>query len=135
MYRCTLDLAAVGRISAAAFGIIGRKNLGNIAVGILNAACAGDEICTLQAALGAFGIKPFVLGNGSFKEVLGLDPQIARESDLSSSGLGIVGVILNVKLLALTLGIVSYRELYRAQDCHRALSVIVKILAQAVLKE
>ncbi len=68
VYRCTLDLAAVGRISAAAFRIVGREDLGNIAVGILNAACAGDEICTLQAALWAFGIKPFVLGTGASRK-------------------------------------------------------------------
>ena len=135
MYRCALDLASVGRIAAAAFGIVGRENLGDIAVGVFHAAGAGDEICTLQAALGAFGIKPFILGNGNFKKILGFDPQIAREGDLSRSGLRIVGVILNIKLLALPLGIVRYRELYRAEDRHRALSVIVQILAQAVLKE
>ena len=135
MYRRTLDLAAVGGIASAAFGIVGREHFDYIAVFVLDTAGAFYEIRALQAALGAFRIEPFILGNGRFEEVLRLDPQLAREADLSRSGVRIVGIILNVELLALPLGVVRYRELHGAQNGHRALSVIVQILAQAVLKE
>lgn len=68
VYCCALDLAAVGRIAAAAFGIVGREDLGDIAVGVFYAAGAGDEICTLQAALGAVRIKPLYLGTGTSRK-------------------------------------------------------------------
>ena len=135
MYRCTLDLAAVGRIAASAFGIVDGEYFDCIAVVIFDAAGAFYKIRPLQTALRAVGIEPFVLGDRSFEEILGLNPQIAREGHLSRPGVRIIWVVFNIELLALPCGIIYYCELHGAQNGHGALSMIVEILTQAVLKE
>lgn len=50
-----LDLAVVGRISAAAVGIVGGKDLDDVAVFVLDAARAGYEIRALRRHSGPAG--------------------------------------------------------------------------------
>ena len=88
-----LYLAAVRRVAAAAVGIVLTQDLGDIALLILDAAGAPDQIRALQAALGTVGVQPLVLGNRRLQEVLGFYIQIAGESDLAGAVLRAVGVI------------------------------------------
>ena len=68
-------------------------------------------------------------------EVVALDVEVAREADLAGAGVGVVGVVLYLDQLALPLGVVDDGELERVQHGHGALSVLVQILAQAVLEQ
>ena len=113
VYRRALDLAAVCGISAAAVGIVGCQDFGDIAVFVLHAAGAGDEVRTLKTALGTAGIQAFVLGNGRLEKILALYPELTGEAYLAGAGVGIVGVVLDLKLLTLPLGVVGDGELYR----------------------
>ena len=99
-----LDLAAVGGIAAPGLGIVGSKNLHHIAVFVGDAAGALDQVGTLQTALGAVGVQALVLGNGLSQEIIGLDPQVPGEGDLTGAVLGTVGVVLDGNGLTLTLG-------------------------------
>ena len=83
----TLDLPAIGGVAALGLGIIGGQNLGDVAVFVLDAAGAGDQISTLQAALRSVGIQSLILGNGLGQEVVGLNPKIPGEGDLPGTGL------------------------------------------------
>ena len=125
----TLDLSSVSGISAAAFGIVSRIDLNHIAVLIFLAACALNEICALKSALGTVGEQSLVLGNGLFHEVLGLNIEFTGESDLSCSAILVVGIVLNVKLFALSFGIVGKNKLYRADDSHLSGCVHVEIVS------
>ena len=84
-----LDLASVGGIAAAAVGIVLAEDFDNITLIVLYTACAGDEICTLQSALGTAGEQTLVLGNGSFHEIVCLNINGAGEGHFAVSGFGI----------------------------------------------
>ena len=101
-----LDLATVGGIAATGLGVIGSENLDDVAVFVLDATGATDEVCALQAALGAVWEQALVFGNGDFQEVLRLDEGMLRESDGASASLGVAGVVLDLKNLGLTFWIV-----------------------------
>ena len=131
----TLDLAAVGGIAAAGLGILGGQNLDDVAVFVGVVAGAGDEVCTLQAALQAVGIQALVLGHGSGQEIGGLDPQVPGEGDLAGAVLGAAGVVLHDQLLGLTLGVVGDGELDGLQNRHDTLGSLIQILTQAEVQE
>ena len=61
----TLDLAPVGRISAATVGIVFGIDLNDVAVFILLTAGCGNEVSAFQTHLVA-GVHPLVFGNRSF---------------------------------------------------------------------
>ena len=135
MDRRALDLAAVGGITARRVRIILGVNLGNVAIFILFAARAGDEIRALESALGAVRRQALVLGYGDLHKVVRLDPALAGEGDLMRAGGGIGRVVLDREGLALALGIVRDDELHRMKNTHRALGLLVEVFAQAVLEE
>ena len=68
----------------------------HIALLVLHAAGALDEVGPLQAALGAVGVETLILGNGSLQEVVRLHIEVAGEGDRTGAGLGIVGVVLQM---------------------------------------
>ena len=121
----TLDLPSVSGITALGVRIVGGKYLGDIAVFVGNAAGAGDHISTLQAALRATGEQALILGNGFCQEIVRFDPQIPGEGNGASAGIGITGVILNLEGLALTFGIVGDGQLYRLQNSHYTLCLLI----------
>ena len=125
---CAFNFSSVRGIAALGFGIISGKYFDNVTAFIGNAAGAGDEICTLQAALGTTGEQPLVLGNCFLQEVVGLDPQIPGESDLVGTGGLIHRIVLNNKGLALTLGIVGDGQLYGLHNSHDTGGSLVQIL-------
>ena len=130
-----LDLAAIGGVAAPALGVIGGQDLGDIAVLVLDAAGAGDEVGAFQAALGAIGGEALILGHGDFQEVVGLDPEVPGEADLPGPGGGVHGVILHGDSLGLALGVVGDGELHRVEDTHDPLGGLVEVLPEAVLQE
>lgn len=75
----TLDLAAVSRIAATALGVVCCEYLCDIAVCVLYAACAFDEICALETALKTVGVQALVFRNGRFEEVVGFDVEILEK--------------------------------------------------------
>ena len=135
MERRTLDLAAVGGVAAAGVGVVLGGDLGHIAVFIRFVANALDQICALQAALGAAGEQTLILGDRLGHEVVRLDPALAGEGDLMRAGGGVGRVILDLEGLALARGIVRDDELHRMKHAHRALGGGIEVLAQAVLEE
>ena len=80
-----LDLAAVGRVTATGLRIVGCQNLGDVAVLVGVVTGALDQVSALQAAFRAVGEQTLVLRNGFSQEVIGLDPQIPGEGDLTES--------------------------------------------------
>ena len=130
-----LDLAAVGGISAVGLGVVGAENLGDVAIGVLHTAGAGDEVSALQTALGAAGVQTLILGNGNLQEIIGLNVNLTGEAYKALAGLGIVGVVLNLYHLGLALGVVGDGELDGTENAHYTLSVLIQILAQAMLQE
>ena len=135
MERGTLDLAAVGGITAAGLRIIGAQHLGDVAVRVLHTAGTLHQIRALQAALRTVGGQSLVLGHRDLHKVLRLDPQMAREGDLMGALRRVGGVVLHREYLALALGIVGHRQLHRVQHRHGALRMRVQVLPQAVLQE
>ena len=90
-----LDLPAVSGIAAPGLGIVGSQHLDDLAVFVLDAAGAGNQICALQAALRSVGEQTLKLRNGLSKEIVCFDPKITGECDLACAGIGIVGVVFN----------------------------------------
>ena len=133
--RRALDLASVGRVAAAAFGIVGREDLDDIAVLVPAIARAADQIRALQAALGAVGVEALVFRHRLGQEIVLLHIHLAGEGDQTLARLGIVRVVFDLDELMLALGVVRDRELHGAQHRHGALGVVVQVLAQAVLEE
>ena len=134
MERGTLDLAAVGGITAAGLRIIGAQHFGDVAVRVLHTAGTLHQIRALQAALRTVGGQSLVLGHRDLHKVFRLDPQMAREGDLMGALRRVGGVVLHREYLALALGIVGHRQLHRMQHRHSALGGGVQILPQAVLQ-
>ena len=129
-----LDLAAVCGVAAAAFGVILAVDFLYAAVGVLGAAGAGDEICTLETDFVA-GIEALILGCGLFQEVLGLDIKLAGESDLADTVLLAERVIFHGESFALSLGVVGDNQLDGIENCHNALCIGVQIVSQAAFKQ
>lgn len=119
--RRTLDLAAVGGIAARGVRVVLGVDLDDVAVFVLLAARAGDEVCALETALRAVRRQTLVLGHRDFHEIVGLDPALAGEGDLVRAGRRIGRVVLDRDGLALALGIVRDDELHRVQHTHRTL--------------
>ena len=129
-----LDLAPVGRITAAALGVILAVDLRHTAVGVLLAAGAGDQIRALEANLEA-GVHTLVFRRGNLHEVVRFDPQLAGEADLARAVFRTQGIILDRQKLGFALRIVRDDELHRMQHGHDALCVLVQIVAQAAFKQ
>ena len=81
----TLDLAAISGVTAPGFGIVGCQNFHDITVLVLDATGTLDQVCALQTALGTFGVQTLILGNGSLQEVIGFNPQVTGEGDLTGT--------------------------------------------------
>ena len=81
----TLDLTAVSGVAATGLGIVGSQNFHHIAVLIGDTAGALDQVSTLQAAFRSVGEQALVLGHGNCQEVIGFDPQIPGEGDLTGA--------------------------------------------------
>ena len=133
--RRALDLAAVGGVAAPGIRVVSAEHLGDVAVLVLDAAGAGDQIRTLETALQPAGGQSLVLGDGDFHKVVCLDPQVAGESDVVGALGGIGGVVLHGDSLALPLGIVDNGELHRPENGHSPLGMGVQILPQAMLQK
>ena len=80
-----LNLAAVGRIAAAAGWIVGAVDLDEIAFRVFHHAVRGDEVGVAQAHFLA-GRKAVILRRRNFAEVVLLDVDLAREGNLARSG-------------------------------------------------
>ena len=129
-----LDLAPVGRIASAAVGVILAVNLRHVAVGVLLAAGAGDQIRALEANLKA-GVHTLVFRRGNFHEVVRFDPQLAGEAYLACAVFRTQGIVLDRQKLGFAFRIVRDDELYRMQHGHDALCVLIQIVAQAAFKQ
>ena len=68
-------------IAAPGLGVVLSEHFGHIAVLVLAAAGAADEVGALQAALRAVGIQALVLGDWGLQEVLRLDIELPGEGD------------------------------------------------------
>ena len=130
-----LDLAPVGRIAALGIRVVGGKHFHHIAVFVLYTAGALDHVSALQAALGAVGVQPLILGDGLGQEVVGLNPQIPGEGDLPAAVLRTVGVVLHHHGLGFAFGVVGDGQLYGLQDSHHALGGLVQIFPEAEVQE
>ena len=128
------DLPAVGSISASCSRVILCVDLSDLAAFVLFAACAFHDVCGLETNL-VSGIKPVVALYLFLNEVISLNEALPCEGDGSHAVLRTVGIVLYFKGLGLTLRIVCDDEPYRSDNRHYTLSVEVKILSQAVLKE
>ena len=132
---CALDLPAVGGVAPLGGGVVGGQHLHHVAVFVLDAAGAGDQVGTLQTALGAVGGQALVLGNGGLHEVVGFNPQIPGEGDLVGAGVLVHRIVLHLEGLALAFGVVGDGELHRLDHRHDPLGGLVQILPEAVLQE
>ena len=105
---------------------------GDAAVGILVHAGALDDVSTHQADFAAHG-QALELGRRHLGKVLVLDPQLAGKGHLAGGGVvGLaVGVVGNVKVLGLVLGVVVHDQLYRVQHGDAALGGQVQLTADA----
>ena len=101
-----LDLAPVGRITAAPLGVILAVDLRHTAVGVLLAAGAGDQIRALEANLEA-GVHTLVFRLGNLHEVVRFDPQLAGEADLARAVFRTQGIILDRQKLGFALRLIS----------------------------
>ena len=131
-----LDLAAVGRVAAAAGRIVGAVHLDDVAGRVFHHALRGDEVGVAQADFLA-GREAVVLGRRNFAEVVLLDVELAREGHLARAGGGVFGVVRDLDELANPIwacGIVVDDQLERAQDGHGAAGAAVEVVALEVLE-
>ena len=101
MDRRAFDLAPVGRIAAAGFGVILGVDLDDVPIFVALAARAVNEVSALETALGALRIKTLILGNGLGQEIVRLDPEVPGERDGVRALLGMDGVIFDLEGLRL----------------------------------
>ena len=87
-----LDLAAVGRVAAAAGGVVGAVDLDDVAGGVFHDALRGDEVGVAQAHFLA-GREAVVLGRRDFAEVVLLDVEFAGEGHLARAGGGVFRIV------------------------------------------
>ena len=127
-----LHLAAVGGVAVAGLKVGSAVDGGDAAVGILVHAGALDDVSTHQADFAAHG-QALELGRRHLGKVLVLDPQLAGKGHLAGGGVvGLaVGVVGNVKVLGLVLGVVVHDQLYRVQHGDAALGGQVQLTADA----
>ena len=128
MDGCALDLPSVCGIAAAAVGVVGAENFGDVAVFILVAAGAANQISTLQAAFGAVGIQALILGHGGLQKILGLYVELAGEGDHPGAVLGMTGIVLNLEGFSLARRIVGDGQGNGTSDGHDAHCGFVEIL-------
>ena len=117
-------LAPVGRVAAAGLGVVFAEDLRHVAVRVLHAAGAADDVGAFEAHLVA-RIEAVILLDRLFHEIVLLDPERAGERDRARAGVFGDGVILNIEKLGLSLGIVRDRELHGTEHRHDALGVRV----------
>src|SRR5208283_1393177 len=90
-----LDLAAIGRVAAAARGIVGAVHLYDIAGRVFHHALGGDEVGVAQAYFFAWG-QAVVLWRRNLAEVVLLDVDFARKRHLAGPGGRVFGVVLDL---------------------------------------
>ena len=133
MDRC-LDTASVGRITATAGLFIFSMNCGHIAICILIAAGALDDISRLQSDfITREETEVFLFRN--FHKVIGFDPELLGERNFTRSVFRTLRIVLNRKCFCLAFRIVIDDKLDRMNDTHDTLRCRIEILTETVLEE
>ena len=117
-------LSSVGRVAAAGLGVVFAEDLRHVAVRVLHAAGAADDVGALKTHFVA-RIEAVILLDRLFHEIVLLDPERAGERDRARAGVFGDGVVFNIEKLSLPLGIVRDRELHGTEHRHNALGVRV----------
>ncbi len=125
--------AAVRRVTAARGRVVRAPQLHDVARIVLDHISAHDEVGTSQPYL-LPRREPEELLRRIFAEVVLLYVEHASERHLSRAGTGILGVVDDVDLFNLAVGIVREHDLQRMQHRHHARRAPVQILADAVLE-
>ena len=112
----------------------GAADLGHVAIFILDALIAADDIGALEADLVA-GEHPLILLRRNLHEVVLLDIQLAAEGNLTGAELRMIRMVFQGNSLRLALGPVGQDDLQGPKDGHGTEGGITQDIADAVLKD
>ena len=130
-----LDLASIRRIAAARRRIVGRAHLDHFPRDrVLDHARAAHEIGAAQPHFDP-GAQAEELGRRRLAKILLLDPELARERHLPSSGSRVFGIVRDLEVLDLPFRIVLELDLERPEHRHAPERATIEVLAHAVLEQ
>ena len=128
------NLAAVGGIAVSGLQIGCAVKLGQRAVFIVDRFVTAHDIRTHEAHLAA-GLKAEELGGRILHIVGALHKQLPRERNTARTGIGILGIVGQIEIFGLSLGIVGHHKTDGINDRDAALCRLVQLLAQACLQK